>query len=323
VGKGAGWNQREGKSMVRRLRTFFREHYDLFIIVIVLLGIVAIAAVVRYKLSFLNFFFLPVILAGYFLGKNQGVLTAFLCVLLMAIYLFFLRRDFSLASLSSDEIVSLTTWAGFLILTGGIVGAVSDQRQAKMRHLSQAYIGALDVMLKYLESADEERPHAVRVALLAGRLAEKLQLNRREIENIKSAALLLEAGDMEANLRFFEEAATFIQGEIKKPGGTFSGREMVMLNTTASLLKEIKPIMDGYYQHYVREAEVMDKNFEAIPLASSLIALADTYDRLSTRIYPASSEEKITSLLDLQKVGGRFFPEEAVKALFDLIAASR
>ncbi len=308
---------------MRRLRAFLREHYDLFIIAVVFLGVVATAFLVHYKLAFLNFFFLPVILAAYFLGKRQGVLTAFLCVLLIFIYLFFFRRDFSLKTLSTDTIVTLTTWAGFLILTGGIVGAVSEEREAKVRSLSQAYVGTLDIMLKYLESADEERPHSVRVAMLAARLAEKLGLSRREIENIKSAALLLEAGDMEANLPFFEAAAAFMTEGIKKPGAGLKDREMVMLSTTASLLKEIKPIMDGYYRHYVREVEVMDKDLGAVPLASSLIAVADFYDQLSTRIYLPRGDEKITSLLDLQKLGGRFFPEEAVKALFDLIAASR
>ncbi len=308
---------------MRRWRSYFLEHYDLFIISVIFLGIVAIAFLVRYKLSFLNFFFLPVILAGYSLGKKQGVLTAFLCVLLISIYLFFLRPGFSLASLSTDEIVSLSTWACFLILTGGIVGSVSEQREAKLRSLSQAYMGALDVMHKYLESADEERPQAVRIALLAGRLAEKLGLSRREIENIKSAALLLQAGNMETNLPFFEEVASFMKGEVKRPAAAIKNQQMVILSSTVSLLREVKPILEGYYRHYVREKEVIEKDFSVVPLASSLIALAETYDRLSFRIYPPGSEEKITSLLDLQKLGGRFFPEEAVKALFDLISATR
>lgn len=308
---------------MRRLKDYFKKHFDLFIIIIILLGIVGIAILIHYKLSLLNFFFLPVILSGYFLGKRQGVLTAFLCILLVALYLFFLRRPHSFESLSGDEVVNLVTWAGFLILTGAIVGSVSEQREVKMRNLSQAYIGALDIVLKYLESADEERPKATRVALLAGKLAEKLGLSRREIENIKSAALLIQAGDMATNLPFLEKAASFMESEMKKPEATYKNKEIVMLSTTASLLKEIKPIMLGYYQHYVREASIIDKDIQSVPLASSLIALAEAYDRISTRIYPASAEEKITSLLDLQKMGGRFFPEEAVKALFDLIASSR
>lgn len=308
---------------MRRLNEYFKKHFDLFIIVIILIGIVGIAILIHYKLSLLNFFFLPVILSGYFLGKRQGVLSALLCILLVALYLFFLRPNYSLKSLSGDEIVNLVTWAGFLILTGAIVGSLSEQREIRMRNLSQAYIGALDIVLKYLESADEERPKAVRVALLAGKLAEKLGMSRREIENIKSAALLIQAGDMATNLPFLEKAASFMESEMKKPEASYKNKEIVMLSTTASLLKEIKPIMLGYYQHYVQEASVIDKNIQAVPLASSLIALAETYDRLSTRIYPASAEEKITSLLDLQKMAGRFFPEEAVRALFDLIASSR
>jgi hypothetical protein len=308
---------------LRRLKAYFQKHFDLFIISIILLGIIGVAILVHYKLSLLNFFFLPVLLAGYFLGKRQGVLTALLCILLLGLYLFFLRRNPSGPSLSADELVNLVTWAGFLILTGAIIGSVSEQREAKVRSLSQAYIGVLDIVLKYLESADEERPKAVRVALLAGRLAGKLGLSRSEIENIKSAALLLQAGDMATNLPFLENAASFMQSEIKKPEAGFKDREIVMLSTTASLLKEIKPIMEGYYLHYVREASVIDKEIKSVPLGSSLIALAETYDRLSTTPFAVGPESKISSLLDVQKMAGRYFPEEAVQALLDLISSSR
>lgn len=312
-----------GGERLRRLKTYFQKHFDLFIVIIILLGVIGVAILVHYKLSLLNFFFLPVLLAGYFLGKKQGVLTALLCILLLALYLFFLRPGPSLGSLSTDELVNLITWAGFLILMGAIIGSVSEQREAKVRSLSQAYIGVLDIVLKYLESADEERPRAVRVALLAGQIAERLGLSRREIENIKSAALLIQAGDMATNLPFLEKAASFMQSEVKKPQTGLKDREVVMLSTTASLLKEIRPIMEGYYRHYVREAEIIDKDIKSVPLSSSLIALAETYDRLSTGVYPVSSESKITSLLDLQNMAGRFFPQEAVQTLLALIASSR
>ncbi len=241
----------------------------------------------------------------------------------MVLYLFFSRQGPSLKDLSSDELVNLITWAGFLILAGAIIGSVHEQREAQLRNLSQAYISVLDIVIKYLESADEERPRAVRVALLAGQLAERLGLSRREIENIKSAALLIQGGEIVANFPFLENAASFMQSEIKKPQIGLKAREVVMLSTTASLLKEIKPIMEGYYLHYVREAEIIDKEIKSVPLSSSLIALAETYDRVSTGLFPVISGTKITSVLDLQEMSGRFFREEAVQALFNLIASSR
>ncbi len=308
---------------MRRLKNYFQKHFDLFIVVIILIGIIGVAILVHYKFSLLNFFFLPVILAGYFLGKRQGVLTALLCILLITLYLFFLRRTPTSQSLSGDELVNLITWAGFLILTGAIIGAVSEQREAKMRSLSQAYIGVLDIVMKYLESADEERPRAARVALLAAKLAERMGMSRREIENIKSAALLIQAGDMETNLPFFERVASFMQNEIKNPKTGLKDKEVVMLSTTASLLKEIKPIMEGYYLHYVRQVEIIDKNIESVPLSSSLIALAEAYDRLSSGLLPSGVNSKVTSLIELQNLSGRFFPKEAIQTLFNFIASSR
>jgi hypothetical protein len=62
--------------MMGRLKTFFLQRFELALIILIFIGILAIAFLVHYKLAFLNFFFLPVILSGYFLGKRQAVLTA-------------------------------------------------------------------------------------------------------------------------------------------------------------------------------------------------------------------------------------------------------
>jgi len=78
--------------------------------------VLLITLLVYYKYAFLNFFFLPVILAGYYLGKRQAVLTACLCVLLFVLYDVFSRAVIhTFPPPSLDEILSTATWAGFLI----------------------------------------------------------------------------------------------------------------------------------------------------------------------------------------------------------------
>jgi hypothetical protein len=76
-----------------------------------------------------------------------------------------------------------------------------------LKNLQRAYIGVLEIMLKYLEVADEKRPRSLRISLLAGKIAAAAGLPTFQVENIKSAALLLEAGDLRSNIPLYEQVA--------------------------------------------------------------------------------------------------------------------
>jgi hypothetical protein len=300
---------------IRKLKAFITGHYEGFILIVVLCGILAIAFLVRYRFSFLNFFFLPVILAGYYLGKRKGVLLATLCVLLVALYFVFEEKVFGAAvHLSFDELVNVITWGGFLILTGGILGAVAEQREKKLQNMKQAYAGVLAVLLKYLEVADEKETRSVRIARLAGAMAERAGLNRRDVENIKSAALLCEVGELSSSLALFEDVVSFTELE-KRKGPGLSDKEQVLLKTTASLIKEIEPLLEGYFHHYVRDIETTDKFLGGVSLGSSLIALAELYDRIVTQGAARLGQVEMRSVQDLQALKGRAFSEQAIRTL--------
>jgi len=109
------------------------------VFVLVILGFVsAIVWFVESKLSFLNFFYLPVLLGSYYLGIRSGVLGAFFTFLVIAIF----------ASIYPDRFIaqmdifglwaSILTWAGFLILTAVIVGFTHRELQEKMTEALRA-----------------------------------------------------------------------------------------------------------------------------------------------------------------------------------------
>lgn len=301
---------------MKKIKTFILEHFEGAIIALVFFGVFAIAFLVYYKLSFLNFFFLPVILSGYFLGKRSAVLTGFFCALLVILYLIF-SKVFTNQSVqfSFDEIITLTTWASFLVLTGGLIGGVSEQREARVAKLRRSYIGVLDILLKYLEVADEAKPRSLRVSLVAGKIAREVGLNTSDMENVKSAALLFDAGDLGTSLNFFEEVAGFMEGDVKGFDTTLGDKEKVLLRSTASLLKEMEPLLASYFRHYVEQADVLDKDLENIPLGSSIIALADLYDKVSAEVPVSVGGKEIKSMTDIEGLSGRAFPVAVVNAL--------
>jgi hypothetical protein len=308
---------------MNKIKEFVLRHFEGSLIILILIGILAIVFLVHYKFSFLNFFFLPVILSGYFLGKTRAVLTAIFCILLMILYLLFFKLLFGTGpGLSLDSAINLITWGGFLILTGAIVGTVSEQRESKMRNLRRSYFGSLEILLKYMEVADDVKPRSLRVALVAGKMAEASGLEKREVENIKSASLLYETGDLRSSLPFFGQVVDFMAEETEPSEGHLNDRENVMLKSTASLLKEVEPILSNYHLHYIQEASNLDKDLEKIPIGSSLIALADVHDRLMNNVPPLQDVEEYRSMEGIEKLGGRSFPHVAIYALHEATSTS-
>jgi hypothetical protein len=300
---------------MKAIKTFFFQHFEGSLILLIIVGILAIAFLVHYKFAFLNFFFLPVILAGYFLGKKEAVLIGILSILLVLFYLLFSKILAGAGvGLSLDEGITLVTWSSFLVLIAAVIGTLTEQREKRMKNLYSAYIGVLEILLKYLEVADEEKPRSLRIAHMAGKMAGVAGYDRRQVENIKSAALLFEAGDLRSSLPLFEEISGFVEteGKIKS---SFGDRGAVLLQTTASLLKEIEPILSSYYQHYVQDADNLDKNLKEIPVGSSILALADIYDRIETNAPLFHDREEFRSLKSILNLSGRTFHEGAVNAL--------
>ncbi len=296
-------------------RRFFNWRSDRLILALILGGALVVAFLVQQKVPFLNFFFLPVILAGYYLGKRQAVLSAFFCILLVTLYIVFESRlARAPLPLDLDTVVNLITWGCFLILTGALMGSLTDQRTQKIRKMREAYVGILGVMLKYLEMADDARPRSVRLALLAGRIARAAGLDRRDEENVKSAALLAEAGNLRQSLPLFSEVTHFMEDEAAA-GTVLDDREQVTLRTTAALLKDVEPILTGYFRHYVDGAGVVDKDLSQVPLPSAVLAIADLYDRMVTLGPQRWGAEAIASWEDLEKLAGRTFPEAVVRAV--------
>ncbi|MFW6131010.1 MAG: HD domain-containing phosphohydrolase [Candidatus Aminicenantaceae bacterium] len=301
---------------MRKIKEFILSHFEGTLLLLVLLGIAVIAFLVHYKFAFLNFFYLPVILSAYFLGKRKAVLIAIFCVVLVIAYLLIFNLLIGQeTTLSFDEIVNITTWGCFLIISGAVIGSVSDQRVSHLKNLRRAYIGGLEIMLKYLEVADDSSPRSIRVSLIASKIAQRMGLNTSDVENVKTASLLYEAGDLGSSLPFYEEIADFMETDAIISKTQIRDREQVMLKTTAFLLKEIRPILSAYYHHYVEKGHQLDKDLENIPVGSSIIAVADAYDKLKYKTSPSQRIGNIRSIEDIENLSGRTFHISVVEAL--------
>ena len=143
-----------------------------------------------YRMVVLNLFYLPVVLAGFFLGRYRAGVLALLAVICAAVVMA-LDLD-SQAVFSSPLVVGLamTTWAAAMGINAIFVGTVSDERIAKIAELHDAYLGVVEVLAEYLNSADPRLGDRVaKTAEISRKVASQMRLSDKEIDDIRVAAL--------------------------------------------------------------------------------------------------------------------------------------
>ena len=75
---------------------------------------------IPYKLAFLNFYFIPILLG------------AFLCALIVFVYAYLFPESFRPAFTNLDLWMNIVTWASFLILTAAIVGQFTTKLKTEV-----------------------------------------------------------------------------------------------------------------------------------------------------------------------------------------------
>ena len=208
----------------KRLRTL-----EILLIGIVIGLTVLFHQVDGYKMIVLNLFYLPVVLAAFFLGRYRAGVLALLCVILASVAAAMDLQNF--AAFASPIVIGLavTTWGAVLGLTTILVGSLSDERAAKMLDLHEAHVGVLEVLSRYLQSANPHmQDRSRRVAELSQKVAAQLRLSEKEIDDVRVAALLQDMENLEITAKVISKAVGDLDPDRRESNHhTFHGTELV------------------------------------------------------------------------------------------------
>jgi putative nucleotidyltransferase with HDIG domain len=258
-----------------------KKHFDKFLPLVLGLIIILVNFVVVQKGTFLNLFYLPILLAGYLLGKKQAVLSAIAVVGLVVFAAIqypgtYFNSQFKWLFLS--EIIS---WSGLLILAAYLTGYLSEQREHKIRELTTAYIGIVEILTKYfLESSDRyTKGHSIRVADYATQVASKLGLTDSQIENVRVAALLHDIGKVRIGSDLIQKA-TSVAIEEKEVAYSKTVEGSRFLNALGGVLNKAMPLVTRYHGLLTGEGRLKAKDYEALPIEVKIISVCDTFDSL-------------------------------------------
>jgi len=157
---------------MKRLTAYFYQNLEQTFVLLVLVSIILINYFLPYKIAFLNFYYLPIMLLGYFLGKEASVMGSILCILTVTVFALMLPDSFQMGRGNLDVALNLATWASFLLLAGVIVGTLQEKLSAQYEHAhqlneelqqSQAKLEKVNRNLRDSNTVLEEKTHELEV----------------------------------------------------------------------------------------------------------------------------------------------------------------
>ncbi len=299
---------------MEKVKDFVFKHFEEMLILAVSLIVVCASFFIFQQLAFLNFYYLPVLVAGYVLGRRMSVLTAVFCVALISFSAVNNPQIFHTKSHSWFLASDLMIWGGFLILAGYVVGTLYEQKEQKLHELKNAYVGVLEILTKYLESYDRyTRSHSLRVADYSTNIAIAMELSRGQVENIKVAALLHDIGKIEISSDLIKKAACLTEDE-KRQVDTHAQKGSELLSMVGGVLKEAMPIVEAHHTYFVEHNAEGKGHGKQVPLGARILAVADSFDAMVTDRPYRKGKTHWEAMEELERFAGTQFDPKVVEA---------
>ena len=114
---------------VKKKELWLLRNLESLLILVILISVMLINYFIYSKVAFLNFYYLPVIVGGYYLGRRMAVLGAFFTILMVSIFVLADQETYLLHDHNTkfDLYFSLTVWGSFLVITGWVIGYLAEK----------------------------------------------------------------------------------------------------------------------------------------------------------------------------------------------------
>ncbi|MDD5492085.1 MAG: HD domain-containing protein [bacterium] len=183
--------------------------------------------------------------------------------------------------------------------------------------LKRTYFETVQALAQAIEASDKyTRGHSDRVTHIAMEIAKHLKLSRTDIDTLKYACILHDVGKIGVMKEILNKPGQLTPEEFEQiKMHPALGEEII---SPVAFLVNIKPIIRHHHERYDGNGYPDKIKSDRIPFLSRIIAVADTYDAMtSQRPYrPALSEEM--ALAEIRNCSGTQFDPEVVKAFLEI-----
>src|SRR5207253_23351 len=199
---------------------------------------------------------------------------------------------------------------GFVLAVRGNVADAQRQTLLKDQTLDLA-AQALDARDRYTES------HSIRVAELAGRLGELLELGDREVESIRTAGSLHDLGKIGVRDDILNKPGplTEEEWEVMRRHPDI-GADMIAQH---SALADVAPLVRHHHERWDGSGYPAGLKGEVIPFGSRILSVADSFDTITgARLYRKSAMTPIEGVEDISSRANQWYDPNVVDALREL-----
>ena len=199
---------------------------------------------------------------------------------------------------------------GFVLAVRGNVADAQRQTLLKDQTLDLA-AQALDARDRYTES------HSIRVAELAARLGELLELGDRDVEAIRTAGSLHDLGKIGVRDDILNKPGplTEEEWEIMRRHPDI-GADMIAQH---SALADVAPLVRHHHERWDGSGYPAGLKGDVIPFGSRILSVADSFDTITgARLYRRSAMTPVEGVEDISRRASQWYDPNVVDALREL-----
>ncbi len=120
------------------LKHYLDKNSEPLFALLILVSVVCVNYFIPYKLIFLNFYFIVILFGTFYLESRKAVLGGVLSALLVIIHVFYFPSSFKPAFTNLDLWMNILAWCSFLILSGAVVGKLTNRLKTNMERFKEA-----------------------------------------------------------------------------------------------------------------------------------------------------------------------------------------
>lgn len=248
-----------------------------------------------FKMVVLNLFYLPVVLAAFYLGRYRAGILALVCVLFASMAAV---QDLEAYAATTSPLViglAITVWGAVMGLNAIFVGTLSDERSKTIEELHDAYVGVVEVLARYLKSVDPAlNDRSKRVSALSEKVARQMRLADREVDDIRIAALLQDVQNIEITAKVIHRAVGDLKASARDTH-TFRGSDLV--HSLGSVLTGALPLIMYETVELDETPYIHEHRPRELAFGAQILRTVTQYDSLVHGATKAASPQEATKLL--------------------------
>jgi response regulator RpfG family c-di-GMP phosphodiesterase len=190
--------------------------------------------------------------------------------------------------------------------------------------LKKSFYETIKVMVGLMELLNPPLGgHSKRVAAMSGEVAKRMGLDENEISELETAAILHDIGLMGIPLSVFDKGMKSLSEAEKE----MYNQHPVMGQTTLNMIKELKQvgvIVRSHHERFDGKGFPSGLSGEEIPLGARIIAVTDTYDRISkSKEFLSERSARAKAQEEIKAFRGHKYDPEVVEHFFTYLSEEK